>query len=166
MNHLFKIKDFNNFFLDKFLEDMKIGNYEIRKESSKAICHLLTQNHYSQKRKQIIKQIVEGIGQSNCSYRRMTFFYFVENVCKFFSRNFFTIYFLPTYVQMINDKIPNIRQKFIQMIPKIRQKIGITDSNMVDQLIQLLNNSLNDKDQDVRKVKLRSNVFRKQKSVN
>ncbi|KAI8923759.1 armadillo-type protein [Entophlyctis helioformis] len=73
-------------------------------------------------RETILKQLLDVKDDRSC-HQRILFFNICENILRVFSRKFFRDHVFHHYLGLSRDAVPNIRQRFIQLLPLVRRTL-------------------------------------------
>lgn len=111
----FAVEEYNNYYLDELQEVAKNGNRETKKLSLKAICELLIENYITDKRTHVLKNLIE-MAKAKDFYTRFQFLVFCEIAIDYFSFQMLNeLGIFKLYLDLAEDKISNIRLKFVKI---------------------------------------------------
>eukprot|EP01022_Parablepharisma_sp_SALTPOND_P007158 TRINITY_DN1290_c0_g1_i15.p1 TRINITY_DN1290_c0_g1~~TRINITY_DN1290_c0_g1_i15.p1 ORF type:complete len:715 (-),score=72.02 TRINITY_DN1290_c0_g1_i15:7827-9971(-) len=145
----FPVTEYNDYFINEMVGIIKTGNKVEKKLASVSFCLLYFKNYLSESRNAAMGRILEMADAFTC-FERMAVLCFIEVAITYFSRKFLAQNgIVKTYLSLAEDKVANIRIKFVSMGLKISKILSQEEHK--SQLFSALTLLQNDMDKDVRK---------------
>ena len=146
----FPVPDYNDFFIGELASLIKTGSKEVKKLASISYCELYLKNYLSATRSGTLGKIL-SLSKSTTCFERLAALGFVEVAMTYFSRRFLAEEgIVKAYLSLGEDKIANVRIKFVVLSPKMNKLI--VQEELRSQLMMVLTLHQNDMDKDVRKL--------------
>jgi hypothetical protein len=99
-------------------------------------------------RNDLIAAIKSDLAESSSCVLRKTFIFFCKAAVETFSRSFFKLNFLLSYLSLHKDKVAGVRMEFAHSVRKIKPFLDY-DSALANDLISILTSMHSDSDPDV-----------------
>jgi hypothetical protein len=120
---------------------MRNGNKEVQLAAIICLIRYLQLNYISKNNEKIIKTLVKDFKESESYFLRIVYIEFVHRCSFYFSRNFFKIHNLLAVLDLLTDKVKNVKLKLLSYIVKIRIMINDDDETM-NPIIEKLDKTL------------------------
>lgn len=147
LSSFFGVDEYNGYFVDILFEALKIGNKVTKHEIMNSMCKLLAANYRTEKRKAVLKILVE-LSKASSYYDRENFLIFCEAALNHFSLALFKEYeVIDKYFAVMEDRVSNIRLKAICVAIPLWRFAG---DLFREEIKERLSNLRNDKNKEVR----------------
>jgi hypothetical protein len=156
---IFSLAECNEYFSLEIFDVLKYGNKEIQKTASHCLCSLLLKNYHLQTRKEVLGKIL-NLSQSPLFSDKIAYLSFVEAAVDHYSTKFLTEEgFIDKYISMAEDKVTNIKIRYLNIAGKMNPAINTEDSR--NKFLDLVDNLQNASKPEVRRIA--KNVFQQVK---
>ncbi|KAM6201277.1 LOW QUALITY PROTEIN: serine/threonine-protein phosphatase 4 regulatory subunit 4 [Rhynchocyon petersi] len=139
-------------FLQRMLTIMMTNNVlPVQKAASRTLCIFLRYNRKQEQRHEVIKKLIEQLGQGKSYWNRLRFLDTCEFIIEMFSKSFFCKYFFLPAIELTHDPVANVRMKLCHLLPKVKSTLKIpADKHLLQQLEMCVRKLLcQEKDKDV-----------------
>ncbi|TPX60767.1 hypothetical protein SpCBS45565_g07419 [Spizellomyces sp. 'palustris'] len=122
----------------------------IKHTAMKTLCITLRKTKRWEHRDRLCRQMQDLKDATNC-HTRLLFLDLCEAVLSVFSHKFFKENFLPSYLELVKDPVPNVRLRLVSLLPAVRRTLHLpADSALLQRVSEAVGTLLTaDPDRDV-----------------
>ncbi|KAL4486111.1 hypothetical protein ABPG72_012164 [Tetrahymena utriculariae] len=129
---LFNMNKFYKQFIPMVLENLRKDPNEVRYQAAGVIIKFICSNHYINKSKELISEMINNFFKSKSFQQRISFIYFVEWATQNFSRDYFKKSKLFCVLELASDQIREVKMRLAKAFPKIRYMLNEEDEEQED----------------------------------
>ncbi|EAR93915.2 hypothetical protein TTHERM_00222320 (macronuclear) [Tetrahymena thermophila SB210] len=149
---LFNMNKFYKQFIPMVLENLRKDPNEVRYQAAGVLIKFICSNHYINKSKELITEMINNFFKSKSYQQRISFIYFVEQATQNFSRDYFKKSKLFCVLEFASDQIREVKMRLAKALPKIRYMLNEDDEeseDMVDKFEKTISQLQNKKDKEL-----------------
>ena len=147
MHHFF-MPEAHQYLTPILLEFALTGNKYAQESACSCLAKIITHQHHVESRKELMEIIKKEMFESSKWTHRRTFIIFCKKIITMMPREFFKEFYIKSWIECSQDKIPNVRIEFASASVIIRPYFE-NEVNLKIELMEIINNLMNDPDQDV-----------------
>ncbi|KAL4481575.1 hypothetical protein ABPG74_007664 [Tetrahymena malaccensis] len=149
---LFNMNKFYKQFIPMVLENLRKDPNEVRYQAAGVLIKFICSNHYINKSKELITEMINNFFKSKSFQQRISFIYFVEQATQNFSRDYFKKNKLFCVLELASDQIREVKMRLAKALPKIRYMLNEEDEeseDIVDKFEKTISQLQNKKDKEL-----------------
>ena len=129
---------------------MSSGAYPARIKAGQVLCHYLRHIKSSYIRAELVYKLIHEFARGKSHSQRVVFIHICTAVLDTHSRVFFKNNFMNALLELVKDKVPNVRLLLTGMMPRLKSILRLPrDANFLDRLNEVMQTLRNDSDRDV-----------------